>query len=159
MEHSLALTAGGEVYSWGNAANGRLGHGSITSRSFFGASIEYLPRLVRAFEALRVGQVAAGQMHSAAVSSEGDAFFWGYGKFYALGTGQEEDVPTPMLLTPLKGRTAAVACGSQHSLALLHGGDVLAWGADQVGTGGAQHTQPVFLVCDQDSSCHPGSVL
>jgi alpha-tubulin suppressor-like RCC1 family protein len=59
MQHSLALTAGGEVYSWGNAANGRLGHGSAAKRKLFGASIEFKPRLIRAFEALRVAQVTA----------------------------------------------------------------------------------------------------
>ncbi|EFN54346.1 hypothetical protein CHLNCDRAFT_24715 [Chlorella variabilis] len=139
MEHSLALTAGGEVYSWGNAANGRLGHGSATPRRLFGSSIEFLPRLVRAFEALRVEQVSAGQMHSAAVSTAGDAFLWGYGKFHQLGFGSDEDLAGPTVLPPLKGSTAAVACGSLHSLALQYGGHVLAWGTNQNGVLGQGH--------------------
>ena len=57
MDHCLALTAGGEVYSWGASGGGRLGHGSPTSLRFFGSSSEFKPRLVRAFEALRITQV------------------------------------------------------------------------------------------------------
>ena len=30
-------------------------------------------------------QISAGQMHSAAISADGDAFMWGYGKFNQLG--------------------------------------------------------------------------
>jgi alpha-tubulin suppressor-like RCC1 family protein len=78
-------------------------------------------------------QISAGQMHSAAVSSSGDAFLWGYGKFHQLGFGDDHDRETLTPLPPLKGNTVAVACGSLHSLALQYGGDVLSWGANQVG--------------------------
>lgn len=37
------------------------------------------------------------------------------------------------MLPPLKGSTAAVACGWLHTLALEYGGNVQAWGANQVG--------------------------
>ncbi len=58
MEHSLALTESGEVYSWGHAEHGRLGHGRAgATPRLFGTSIEFKPRLVRAFEALRIAQV------------------------------------------------------------------------------------------------------
>lgn len=118
MEHSLALTAGGEVFSWGASAHGRLGHGAPTSLRLFGSGVEFRPRLIRAFEALRISQISAGQMHSAAVSAQGDAFMWGYGKFNQLGFGNTEDLHTPTALPPLKGGTAAIACGWLHSLAL-----------------------------------------
>ncbi len=77
-------------------------------------------------------QISAGQMHSAAVSAEGDAFLWGYGKFNQLGLGEAEDVETPAVLPQLKGVTAGLACGWHHTLAVTHSGDVLAWGANQV---------------------------
>ena len=44
---------------------------------------------------------------------------------------QDIEVPTP--LPPLKGSTAAVACGWLHTLALEYGGSVQSWGANQVG--------------------------
>ena len=185
MSHSLALTANGEVYSWGDSAHGRLGHGAPPSLRLFSRGLEFKPRLIRALETLRIKrvhwvlcggvpaahmwgcsgyshawmhvvgdsnrhvrsphlpfpslpcpsplQISAGQMHSAAVSSSGDAFLWGYGKFHQLGFGDDHDQETPTPLPPLKGNTVAVACGSLHSLALQYGGDVLSWGANQVG--------------------------
>ncbi|PSC71361.1 ultraviolet-B receptor UVR8 [Micractinium conductrix] len=139
MEHSLALTAGGEVYSWGASAHGRLGHGAPTSLRLFGAGVEFKPRLIRAFEALRIKQISAGQMHSAAISADGDAFMWGYGKFNQLGFGNDEDVQTPAVLPPLRGNTAAIACGWLHTLAVAHGGAVLSWGANQNGVLGHGH--------------------
>lgn len=58
MEHSLALAESGEVYSWGHAEHGRLGHGRAGAMPrLFGTSIEFKPRLIRAFEALRIAQV------------------------------------------------------------------------------------------------------
>lgn len=80
--------------------------------------------------ALRL-QISAGQMHSAAVSSSGDLYMWGYGRFHQLGFGVDEDLPTPTALPPLKGSTAGVACGALHTTALLHGGGVMTWGANQ----------------------------
>lgn len=140
MEHSMALTESGEVYSWGHAEHGRLGHGrSGAVPRLFGTSIEFKPRLVRAFEALRIAQISAGQMHSAAVSSAGDLFVWGYGKFNQLGFGNDEDVEIPTLLPPLKGSTAGVACGYLHTLALEYGGNVQSWGANQNGVLGLGH--------------------
>lgn len=139
MEHSLALTAGGEVYSWGASTHGRLGHGAPASLRLFGSGVEFKPRLVRALEALRIMQISAGQMHSAAVSAEGDAFLWGYGKFNQLGLGEAEDAEMPAALPPLRGATAGLACGFQHTLAVTRTGDVLAWGANQNGVLGLGH--------------------
>ena len=57
MHHSLALTASGEVYSWGDSAHGRLGHGAPPSLRLFSRGLEFKPRLIRALEALRIKQV------------------------------------------------------------------------------------------------------
>ena len=54
------------------------------------------------------------------------------GKFNQLGFGNDEDLLAPAALPPLKGSTAALACGALHTLALAHGGRVLSWGANQV---------------------------
>lgn len=60
-QHTLALTAHGEVYSWGSSQNGRLGHGrQAGGLGFLGMSAprpEFKPRLIRALEALRISQV------------------------------------------------------------------------------------------------------
>ena len=131
------MTANGEVYAWGSAENGKLGHG----RSPKGlAPVEPKPRLVRSLEALRIGQVAAGHMHSAAVASDGRALTWGNGRFRQLGLGPAtpDEVPTP---TQVEGAhsVAGVAAGGLHTLFAQHAGAVLSCGADQNGVLGLGH--------------------
>ena len=59
-DHCLALTAGGEVFSWGSGGNGRLGHGRPPGMRFFRRHApEFRPRVIRQLEALRITQVIA----------------------------------------------------------------------------------------------------
>ena len=77
--HSLACTADGDVYSWGDGYKGKLGHNDQESRdtptridpSVFGGEF--------------VTGVACGGIHSAAVTREGSVFTWGCGSDGRLG--------------------------------------------------------------------------
>ena len=55
--HNLAITADGSVWSWGNGAYGKLGHGDW--------QIQLLPKKIEAFAGQRVIAVSAGEGHSA----------------------------------------------------------------------------------------------
>lgn len=58
-DHCLALTAGGEVYSWGSGGNGRLGHGRGRGVGVFRRQHpEFRPRLIRQLEALSIKQAS-----------------------------------------------------------------------------------------------------
>jgi alpha-tubulin suppressor-like RCC1 family protein len=59
-EHSAAVTASGEVYTWGSGDNGRCGH---QAQRLWGADTQ-TPRLLRAFGGARIAAVAAGHMHT-----------------------------------------------------------------------------------------------
>ncbi|GLC36844.1 hypothetical protein PLESTB_000776500 [Pleodorina starrii] len=83
--HSLALTASSQVLSWGDGASGQLGLGDRRPRR--------APTAVGALWALPVVQIAAGDAHSVAVTSNGHAFAWGCNYFGQLGLGQEAGVP------------------------------------------------------------------
>lgn len=65
--HTLALTDGGDVYSWGDGADGQLGTGDRTSH-FSPVRVESLPK---------IKAVAAGFCTSAAVGCNGDVYQWG----------------------------------------------------------------------------------
>ena len=67
--HVLVLTAGGEVYSWGNGDRGRLGHGDTENQN--------LPKLVQALVDKGVSGVSAGNLHSLAVTASGEVYEWG----------------------------------------------------------------------------------
>ena len=64
--HSLALTEAGSVYSFGLGAHGRLGHDNRASK--------YTPQFIAALQGVCVGSVAAGKLHSLAVSTAGELY-------------------------------------------------------------------------------------
>lgn len=141
-QHSLAVTSTGEVYSWGCGDSGRLGHGTPKALSLWGRSRnEIKPRLIRALETQSVERVAAGFMHSACVTSTSKAFFWGSGRYFQLGRPNDADASSPIDVPRISQSVQHVACGGSHSLALLHGGSVFAWGADQNGCLGLGKTR------------------
>jgi hypothetical protein len=83
LAHSLALTASSQVLSWGDGASGQLGLGDRQTRR--------APAVVEALWALPVVQIAAGDAHSAAVTSSGHAFAWGCNYFGQLGLLPESE--------------------------------------------------------------------
>jgi len=123
VRHSLALTAEGELFAWGDGALGQLGHGD--------ASKAFLPRRVTSLKGYKVVHCAAGEEHSICCSSDGVLFAWGSGSFGKLGLGALHDAPTPKeVALGGKGRQAKqVACGFAHSLCLCDNFEVLSWGS------------------------------
>ena len=85
--HSLAITADGAVWSWGNGGNGRLGHGD--------QQIQPLPKKVEAFAGQRVVAVSAGGFHSLAITARGAVWSWGSGVSGELGHGDEHQQLLP----------------------------------------------------------------
>ena len=63
-EHSLAVSAGGELFSWGCGGQGRLGHGVPKGMGWLQQQNEAQPRMVNALEGTPVASAAAGHMHS-----------------------------------------------------------------------------------------------
>ncbi|KAG2436519.1 hypothetical protein HXX76_006817 [Chlamydomonas incerta] len=76
-EHSLALTQQSQVFSWGGNASGQLGLGDRHSRAS--------PTRLEGLWALPVVAIAAGAVHSAAVTASGHAFVWGSNHYGQLG--------------------------------------------------------------------------
>ncbi|MFT4264926.1 MAG: hypothetical protein QM572_16195 [Nocardioides sp.] len=82
--HSLALDSEGRVYAWGNGANGQLGDGTD------GSGPRPLAVAVDTSGVLAgrsVVAIAAGNIHSLAIDSDGHAFAWGNDGYGQLGNG------------------------------------------------------------------------
>ena len=120
--HTIALTVGGRVWTFGDGADGQLGQGDRLSRN--------LPTLVAALD--KIVYVVAGHWHSVAVGEEGNAFTWGQGKLGKLGHDNEDDHLLPQELDRGRfggGKVVQVAAALGHTAAVTQAGSLWTWGA------------------------------
>jgi len=76
------------VYTWGEGANGRLGHGDETDH--------HSPKVVQALLGKEVKMIDCGLGHSACVTLSGEVYTWGAGGSGRLGHGHERDRFSPL---------------------------------------------------------------
>ena len=129
--HSLALTADGIVYAWGDNTSGQLGDGKKISRSF--------AKPVLSLSEVRA--IAAGDLHSLAILADGSVRAWGDNSFGQLGDNSTTASAVPVATVGVTAMTR-VSAGSGHSLAMRVDGTVWAWGRNtygQVGDGTTTH--------------------
>ncbi|XP_060526978.1 E3 ubiquitin-protein ligase HERC2 [Cylas formicarius] len=127
-KHCLALSADGDVYSWGEGEDGKLGHGNRLSCE--------KPKLIEALQGYEVVDVTCGGAHSAAVTASGHLYTWGKGRYGRLGHGDSEDQLKPKLVEALVGyKVVDVACGSgdAQTLCVTDDDNVWSWGDGDYG--------------------------
>src|SRR5690348_6973235 len=117
--HRLALKSDGTVWSWGSNNSGQLGIGSRTT------DVSVAP--VRVSGLAGAVQIAAGSMHSVALTADGNVWTWGYNGWGQLGNGTWNWSLAPARVPGLGG-VIAIAAGYGHSLAVKMDGTVWAWG-------------------------------
>ncbi|CAB9510580.1 Ultraviolet-B receptor UVR8 [Seminavis robusta] len=140
VAHSLLLTSNGKVLSFGTGQYGALGHGYSAAKQ--------LPDILRPtyIEALSHKQcicVAAGELHSAAVTVDGDVYTWGDGFCGQLGLGDKRPAVAPKHVEQggLEDECVlSVSCGSRHTLAVTEDGEIWSWGLGHFGALGRSFT-------------------
>uniref|UniRef100_A0A452GSK3 HECT-type E3 ubiquitin transferase n=1 Tax=Gopherus agassizii TaxID=38772 RepID=A0A452GSK3_9SAUR len=137
--YSAAITAEGELYTWGRGNYGRLGHGSSEDQT--------IPMLVTGLKGLKVIDVAcgSGDAQTLAVTENGQVWSWGDGDYGKLGRGGSDGCKTPKLIEKLQDLDVVkVRCGSQFSVALTKDGQVYSWGKgdnQRLGHGTEEHVR------------------
>jgi len=122
--HSLAISATGRIFAWGDNEFGQLGDGTTVSRH----------RPVRASFAAPVTGLFAGCNHTLVLTRTGRVYGWGENDFGQLGDGTAVDSATPVRAKlPAGVRPAGIAAGCNHSLALTSTGRVYGWGYNNDG--------------------------
>jgi|GEM_PF-3611827 len=160
-DHVLALLENGEVRAWGTIKFGELGNGETSGDKSKGGQHEPQPVYTNASKEHHltgIVAVAVGQFHCLAVTESGEVVAWGNNTNGQLGNGEtEREELYPVHVKGLPETVTAVAGGGRdtssvnggHSLALLEGGTVMAWGYNEKGQLGngttEQATEPVAV--------------
>jgi alpha-tubulin suppressor-like RCC1 family protein len=125
--HNLAIRSDGTLWSWGDAAGGRLGNGStFNSRS----------------SPVQVGtsswtQISAGTYHSLGITSDGGLFAWGSNSTGALGFGDTLNRTSPAKLGTdswiFVNASKTFDPANISSFAIRLGGSLFSWGSNGFG--------------------------
>jgi len=139
----------GQLWSWGDAMG--TGLGTFTN--------QYLPVPVPSLPA--VTDVVGASGKGLAVLSDGTVRAWGYNHRGELGIGVLESRRNPTSVVGVRGAAVLtdvldVSTQTMHSVALVRGGRVVAWGNNDNGQSGngsdaAQHLSPVEVVTPDGS--------
>jgi hypothetical protein len=154
-EHSLALLAGGTVMAWGANEFLQLGTQGTLKKvggEEPGEEPEYeeiqvensnVPLPVQKLTG--VTAVAAGRLHNLALLGDGTVMAWGDNELDQLGGGTSGGTTAMPSAVSGLGGVSAISAGGGHSLALLAGGTVTAWGYNPDGQlgNGANVNSPV----------------
>jgi alpha-tubulin suppressor-like RCC1 family protein len=130
--HTAAIKTDGTLWTWGSGGLGRLGTNATTNRltpvtTFAGGN--------------NWKQVSAGNLHTAAIKTDGTLWTWGFGSYGILGNAQITDRSTPV--TTFAGGTnwKQVSSGGLHTAAIKTDGTLWTWGNGGFGRlGNAQIT-------------------
>ena len=116
QDHCLALAKDGLVWSWGNGANGKLGHGDSLDVD--------QPKIIEGL--YNVGAIGVGEMHSCALNQQGVLYTWGSSKAGQLGHGSIDMIMKPTSVKAFlqkKMFVVKLACGMNHTAVITAGQD------------------------------------
>jgi len=133
--HTCALLRSGNVVCWGFNGDGQCGNGSVQNVEI--GSNEYL--LPIALGGARALEVKAAPGHTCVLLEGGRVKCWGEGNLGRLGYGDTTDRLEPQEDVAVGGVTIELAVGLAHTCALLAGGHVRCWGANNQGQLGYGH--------------------
>ncbi|XP_077982825.1 uncharacterized protein LOC144437691 [Glandiceps talaboti] len=124
-QYHAAAVCHGDLYTWGKAHSGRLGHGEIIVDE--GKVTPFRVETLH-MHRIKVLSVACGREHTLALCQQG-VYGWGSSKYGQVGIGSSHTQTRPVEITELSNhKIAAIACGQYHSLALCQDHRVWSWG-------------------------------
>jgi alpha-tubulin suppressor-like RCC1 family protein len=137
--HTCGITTEAHGYCWGSGFLAQLGTGERRTEAS-------LPQRVSGLH--QWASLSAGNDHTCGVTTTGEGYCWGYGRFGALGTGDTLEVTTPQLI--LGGhRWAMLSAGGTHTCGVTNAGQGYCWGSGyfgQLGTGISHAVSPQPIV-------------
>ena len=134
--HTCALSTGGGVLCWGGNDEGQLGNNT------YNAGATPTPVVVSGVAGVGtlagVAAIAAGTIHTCALTTGGAVLCWGYKSTTSINT--------PEAISGLASGMVAITAGGFFSCALTTGGGVQCWGENNLGRLGNDSTSPTLPV-------------
>ena len=137
-KHAALVTKQGEIFCWGEAKGGRLGHKIDVNVSY--------PKLVDSLNRVQVKTVACSEYQTYALTHSGELYTWGdIGCDAAVGGEKSRSQWLPRRISgPLDGITVShVACGEWHSAMVSITGQLFTFGDGTFGVLGHGNVQSV----------------
>lgn len=127
--NSAFVVSTGENWVWGSNAYGQMGQGDLVDA--------WSPkRTSMPHTRMKVVTIALGMEHCLAITASADGLTellsWGRNHCGQLGFGTTKDRQAPNCVHGLTD-VAAIACGDDHSLAIMATGTLLTWGSSESG--------------------------
>lgn len=163
--HTVAVSEQGRIFTWGAGACGQLGHPDTNSfpSDEDGYPFQPVPREVEELSHLKITETACGDVHTLALTDDGQLYSFGGGSYGQLGVNDVEKMPvdadncpylpTPRLVEALSN-TVKLACGDSHSLTIDTQGRVFCWGANSCGQLGISNPEDLRIHKDPDGIPH-----
>ena len=126
LRHSCAITNDGQLYCWGNNADGQVGNGNPSGWStVVNVPLDLDPNVT-------AESVALGNWHTCAILNDGSVKCWGWNSFGQLGDGTTTDRDTPVSVT-LGSEAVSITSGGFHTCVILADGELNCWGSNGSG--------------------------
>ncbi|MBQ8431322.1 MAG: hypothetical protein IJX28_00410 [Clostridia bacterium] len=130
---TLALTADGTVYAWGNNSQGQLG---VLPETLAQSTV---PMCIEDLSGIFATSIHAGNTNGAVITADGTAWLWGNNEYNQVGaTGKSVKVPTQKNGTYFAGD---IALGDWHTTMAELGGSVKSFGTNKNGQFGNAETK------------------
>jgi len=146
--HTAVWTETGELFTFGWAGHGRLGHG-MEEDALVCVDV-FVPQLVEALAGKRVIGASAGTGHTAVWTETGELFTFGYGNEGRLGHGESTFALVPSLVEALVGkRVIGASAGGPQTAVWTEAGELFTFGdggSGQLGHGETQDERVPRLV-------------
>jgi len=120
LDHSIALTADGDVLTWGYNREGQLGLGQDEEDVSIPTRVSGIKKKIK--------RVYAGLDFCIALTEDGDYYAWGFGEKWQLGNKERDIKLRPVLCGLPEEKIIDFALGGASVIAISEVGHVYSWG-------------------------------
>lgn len=139
MYFTCARTSDGQAYCWGANSNGQLGNNSTTQ-----STVPVAVNTTGELSGKTVAYIDAGWYHTCAITSDAQAYCWGYNSDGELGNNSTTQSNVPVAIYTagvLSGKTIIdISAGGYHTCAVSSDGGAYCWGYNYDGEIGDNST-------------------